>query len=282
MALNVKNLNTIKNVAKKSDEKSQILSLKIIDNENLIDYPRNNEDVTQTEDIQIAIRENGFSDPIEVTDYGMEPDKYMIVSGHRRRCAGVKEGMTKFPCIIRHFENEQNIYNYVLMSNSHRDSAKDPLLYCKRYKMHEEYLKESGFKGSIINEVAKRIGISPQQAERYNRFNKIIAPCWDLVRLEEVGMSSLLPMATLTQEEQMEVYEVIVQCIQNGIETKAIISLLHPPPLTITNGSTARPFTRISHRLPTGSTTAISPVQMSSSRFSHNTAMASASPVQTG
>ena len=106
MALNVKNLNTIKNVAKKSDEKSQILSLKIIDNENLIDYPRNNEDVTQTEDIQIAIRENGFSDPIEVTDYGMEPDKYMIVSGHRRRCAGVKEGMTKFPCIIRHFENE--------------------------------------------------------------------------------------------------------------------------------------------------------------------------------
>ena len=134
MALNVKNLNTIKNVAKKSDEKSQILSLKIIDNENLIDYPRNNEDVTQTEDIQIAIRENGFSDPIEVTDYGMEPDKYMIVSGHRRRCAGVKEGMTKFPCIIRHFENEQNIYNYVLMSNSHRDSAKDPLLYCKRYK----------------------------------------------------------------------------------------------------------------------------------------------------
>ena len=142
----------------------------------------------------------------------------MIVSGHRRRCAGVKEGMTKFPCIIRHFENEQNIYNYVLMSNSHRDSAKDPLLYCKRYKMHEEYLKESGFKGSIINEVAKRIGISPQQAERYNRFNKIIAPCWDLVRLEEVGMSSLLPMATLTQEEQMEVYEVIVQCIQNGIE----------------------------------------------------------------
>ena len=67
MALNVKNLNTIKNVAKKSDEKSQILSLKIIDNENLIDYPRNNEDVTQTEDIQIAIRENGFSDPIEVT-----------------------------------------------------------------------------------------------------------------------------------------------------------------------------------------------------------------------
>ena len=70
--------------------------------------------------------------------------------------------------------------------------------------------------------------------------------------------------------------------IQNGIETKAIISLLHPPPLTITNGSTARPFTRISHRLRTGSITAISPVQMSSSRFSHNTAMASASPVQTG
>lgn len=216
--LNAKNIGAIKDVAKKSDDKSQILSLKIIDNANLVDYPRNNEDVSQTEDLELSIKQNGFTDPIEVTDFNMENGKYMIVSGHRRRCAGVKCNMDKFPCIIRHFNNEQEVYNYVLLSNSQRDSVKDPLLYCRRYKMHEQYLRESGFKGSIINEVAKRIGLSSQQAERYDRFNRIISPCWDLVRDEKIGMSSLLPMAVLSEAEQNDIYNVVEKCIENGIE----------------------------------------------------------------
>ena len=218
MAINAKNLATIKNVAKKSDEKSQILSLKWIEDKFLLDYPRNNEDTSYTEDIELSIQQNGFTDPIEVTDFGMEDGFFMIVSGHRRRCAGRKQKMDKFPCIIKHFESEQEVYNYVLLSNSQRDSAKDPLLYCKRYKMHEEYLKESGFKGSVINEVAKRLGLSPQHAERYSRFNRVIMPYWELVRNEKVGMSSLLPLAVLEEEQQKELYDVIVKCIEEGIE----------------------------------------------------------------
>lgn len=218
MGLNAKNMATIKSVAKKSDEKSQLLSFKQIDDEMLHDYPRNNEDVSYTEDIEMSIEQNGFTDPIEVTDFGMEDGHFMIVSGHRRRRAGRKKNMKKFPCIIKHFESEQQVYNYVLMSNAQRDSAKDPLLYCKRYKMHEEYLAESGFKGSVIEEVAGRLGLSPQQAERYSRFNRIIMPYWDLVRDEKVGMSSLLPLAVLTEEHQKELYDVLVKCIENGIE----------------------------------------------------------------
>lgn len=218
MGLNAKNLATIKGVAKKSDEKSQILSLKWIEDKFLLDYPRNNEDVAYTEDIELSIRENGFTDPIEVTDFGMEDNFFMIVSGHRRRSAGRKCNLDRFPCIIKHFESEQEVYNYVLMSNSQRDSAKDPLLYCKRYKMHEEYLMESGFKGSVITEIAKRLGLSPQHAERYSRFNRIIMPYWDLVREEKVGMSSLLPLAVLSEEQQKELYDVISKCIEDGIE----------------------------------------------------------------
>lgn len=218
MALNARNMATIKSVAKKSDEKSQLLSFKIIKDEFLHDYPRNNEDVSYTEDIEMSIEQNGFTDPLEVTDFGMEDGNFMIVSGHRRRRGGRKKNMKEFPCIIKHFESEQQVYNYVLMSNSQRDSAKDPLLYCKRYKMHEEYLAESGFSGSMIEEVGRRLGLSPQQAERYSRFNRIIMPFWDLVRDEKVGMSSLLPLAVLTEEQQMELYDILVKCIENGLE----------------------------------------------------------------
>ena len=36
---------------------------------------------------------------------------------------------------------------------------------------------------------------------------------WHLVSNEEVGMSSVLPMATHTPEEQAEIYDIIVECI---------------------------------------------------------------------
>ena len=70
----------------------------------------------------------------------------MIVSGHRRRRAGVKCGVELFPCIVKSFTGDKEVHNYVLLANSQRDSAKDPLLFCSRYKMHEEYLKTDKFK----------------------------------------------------------------------------------------------------------------------------------------
>lgn len=203
----------IKEVEKLSAEKAQIITLQMINTENLLDYPRNGEDIEDTADIENSIREIGFTDPIEVTGYGMPDGKYMIVSGHRRRAAGVKTGMELFPCLVRSFNSDEEVRNYVLLSNSQRDTAKDPLLFVKRYKMHEEYLKESGYNGSIREEVAKRLGISVQQADRYKQFNKIILPVWDMVRNEEIGMSSVLPMATHTPEEQTEIYNIIVECI---------------------------------------------------------------------
>ena len=105
--------------------------------------------------------------------------------------AGRKTGLKKFPCILRHFGSDAEVHNYVLFSNAQRDSAKDPLLFAKRYKMHEEYLKESGFKGSIREEIAGRLGLKPAQADRYNQMNKVILPVWDMIREGTVGMSSI-------------------------------------------------------------------------------------------
>ena len=206
---------TINDVAKASAIKAQVVVLKNIADENLVDYEHNNEDVSDLADLVQSMTENGFTDPLEVTDFGMEVGKFTIVSGHRRRMAGRKMGYDSFPCIVRNFNNEIEVKNYVLFANSQRDSSKDPLLFCKRYKMHEEYLKEAGFEGKIREEIAKRLGISVAQADRYNTMNKIILPVWDMIRKEIVGMSSVLPMASHTVKEQEEIYVIMQEALKN-------------------------------------------------------------------
>ena len=204
-------------VGKKEAEKAQVIVIININNENLLDNPENGEDISFTEDLELSMRENGFTDPIEVTDFGMEQGKYMIISGHRRRSAGVKVGYSVFPALVRHFTNSQEVKNYTLLSNSQRDSAKDPFLFSKRYKMHENYLTESGFKGNKREEIAKRLGLSVQQADRYNMMNKIILPVWDMVKEEVVGMSSVQPMASHNEDEQYEIFQIMKEAQKNEV-----------------------------------------------------------------
>lgn len=204
-------------VAKASNEKANVIRVVLIADKCLVDHPRNGEDLSFTEDIETSIQQNGFTDPIEVTDFGMEEGKYTIISGHRRRMAGRKQGIETFPCIVRKFDSGEGAYNALLLANAQRDSSKDPLLYCKRYKMHEEYLRDSKFKGSIREEIARRLGISTQQADRYNQFNKVILSVWDLVRSEKVGMSSVLGMATLDSEQQEKVLEILLEADKQGV-----------------------------------------------------------------
>lgn len=219
MAKNFQNAGSVKvfsEVAKVEKEKAQVISILNIRSEDLIDNPRNGEDISYTEDLEESIAQIGFTDPLEVTDFEMDPGKYMILAGHRRRMAGTKMGIDVFPCIVRHFKNRDEVQNYTLMSNSQRDSAKDPFLFSKRYKMHEQYLKDIGFKGSKREEIAKRLGLSIQQADRYNTMNKIILPVWDMVRAEIVGMSSVQPMATYSPDEQEEIVRMMQEALNVG------------------------------------------------------------------
>lgn len=221
MAKNFGNAGSMKAVAnakKVEQEKAQVVALQNISNDNLIDNPKNGEDISFTADLEESMKQNGFTDPMEVTNFGMDSGKYMILSGHRRRMAGIKVFGKEFffPCIVRHFDNAEQIQNYTLMANAQRDSAKDPCLFCARYKLHEEYLESIGFKGSKREEIAKRLGISVQQADRYNNMNKIILPVWDMVRAEIVGISSVQPMAKHTKEEQLVIYNIMQSAVDKG------------------------------------------------------------------
>jgi len=204
-------------VAAKSAERAQVVTVRMIPDSKLRDCEKNQEDISDTTDLENSINELGFTDPIEVTAYGMIDGEYMIISGRRRRVAGRKCGIDLFPCIIKSFNNEAEIQNYVLLANCYRDSAKDPLLYCKRYLLHENYLKGINYEGNIRDAVAARLGLSVQQTDRYAAFNKIITSAWDLVHDAFIGMSSILPLATHNVVEQAEILTIMKGLLNDGV-----------------------------------------------------------------
>ncbi|MDD3946247.1 MAG: ParB N-terminal domain-containing protein [Clostridia bacterium] len=215
MAKNFKNTEsakTIQDALQTSETLAQVVTLKMVKTDDLVDYQHNHEDITDTADLENSIREIGFTDPIEVTSFGAEEGKYTIVSGHRRRAAGVKCGIKVFPCVVKNFSSANDVSNYVLLANSQRDSAKDPLLFSKRYLMHEQYLKDANFEGNVREEIARRLGISVQQADRYAAMNKVIEPVAEMVREDMVGMSSVIPLASHTPEEQAEILSIMSGC----------------------------------------------------------------------
>lgn len=224
------NKGKIANIAKKSNEQANLITIKYYDNSDLIDYPDNNEDLSHTDDLEVSIKQLGFTDPIEITDtfnFKKKEDgnyiaksnggKFMIISGHRRRMAGINLGMDKFPCILRKFENPADIKNYVLMSNAQRNVDNDPLLYASRYSMHEKYLESIGFKGSKREEIAKRMGVTTAHADRYKQLNKVIIPIIDLIRSGKLGMSSVTDTGLYThgKEEQKEILEIFKDVLKS-------------------------------------------------------------------
>ena len=210
---------TFGEVASKSAAKATVTTVKYIDVANLVDNPKNDEDISDTADLELSMRENGFLTPLDVVAIDGEDGKYMIVSGHRRRAAYVKVGTSNdtgrvkeyplIPCIVRQFESEAEVRNFLLLANSQRDSSKNPLLMPQRYRNNVAYLEETGFKGSIANEAARRLGYSYQQAARFDAMNRMIPAIWDMVRDGEAGVSSVYPIATFTPEEQAEIVEIM-------------------------------------------------------------------------
>lgn len=207
--------------------------IKVLDTNLLDSYEDNNEDVSNIDDLIISMKENGFTDPIEVTNYGCDEGRYMILSGHRRFTAWttLHNGKQPIKCIIvdaAKFKTDADVKNYVLMANSQRDSSKDPLLLVKRYGEHEKYLKEIGFNGNIRDEIASRLGVSIQQADRYKALGKCIPEILALVSDEKIGLSTATYIAPLDVEEQKRFYPLLLDSLEDP-DMKGVITRTQMP-----------------------------------------------------
>lgn len=206
-------------VAKKEAVKSSVptVSMNIL-LENLILDPENGEDITNTADLEYSIKRFGFRGNIEVTDFGCENGKYMIISGHRRYATLKKLGYESVPCIVYQFESETDILDYnQCMNNANRDSARDPLMWIDRYINNRKVLLRQTpnmKEGALSEELAKRFSMSKQQIERYKALTKVLPTILELAREGYIGIFSLVPLAPLTEEQQNDIYGIFMDALE--------------------------------------------------------------------
>lgn len=205
-------INKINNVAKESFEKANVKKIIMVKDEQILDHPMNEEDLSYTEDIEEHIKSEGFRYPLVVTAMGVpenEKGKYYIVSGHRSRLAGRKLGRTEFPCIVEDYGNEIEVYHALLTGNTRRNY--DPLDLAGRYNKWDKYLDMINFKGNRAEQIGKCLGISAKQAEKYKAFNKIIPEFWELVRAG-AAKDGLYMLAPKSEDEQRKIYDFFLIC----------------------------------------------------------------------
>ena len=212
--------------AKEANKNNKTAFVKMISTDDLLDNPKNAEDITETADLEASIKEIGFVDPIDVTPFGAPDGKYMIVSGHRRRASGVKLGMKEFPCLVHDFQSDADVENWLLFLNNYRDSSKDPLLYMRRCQAAKAYLENTGFKGNLHEEISRRLGISRKTVFAYLALGKLITPIQQLVRDDAVGMTSVQPVAQFDPVDQAQIHEIMLRAQEETDLTRALVKTI--------------------------------------------------------
>ena len=97
------------------------------------------------------------------------------------------------------------------MSNKYYEIA-------RQYQREEEKLKKAGFSGNLRVELAKRLGMSVSNSDRYSMFNKLHPDLQTLVRDYDVGISSLQKTSSHSIFEQKEIYEILKDAHTDGVQ----------------------------------------------------------------
>lgn len=213
----------VKSSAKEVQQKEAIKSNVAVSSINLmlkdlVLDPNNNEDTEHTEDLEYSIGRFGFRGAIEVTPFGCPDGKYMVISGHRRFKALERLGYNSVACLVYDFQKEEDIIDYnQCMNNATRDSAKDPLLWFKRYKTNRKTLLNQNPNMSeteLDSEISKRFGLSVQQIGRLKALTNVIPTAIELAMDGKIGLYSLVPLAPLKEEQQNDLYNIFMDALE--------------------------------------------------------------------
>lgn len=162
----------------------QQMQVVMIPSRNIIPNPDNDEIYTigNMESLRDDIQQNGLRQPLEVIPVDGKPDRYMLISGHRRWAAcGILSacGESRFdvlPCLIRESHGELDDRIALITANATaRDLTDGERL--AQYEALKDALtrkKAAGqLEGKVRDEVCRILGLSTGAAARLN----VIASC---------------------------------------------------------------------------------------------------------
>ena len=169
------------------------------------------------EELARSIEENGILNPIIVRK--KEGGRYEIIAGHRRKRACLLLGMREIPVIIRELSREEAVIEMV-DSNFQRDHIL-PSEKAKAYKMKMDSMKRNAGRPRKENVspvgarlrtdeiIAREVGESRNQIQRYIRLNELTPELLEFVDDGKIGLRPAVEISFLTEDEQRDLVDFI-------------------------------------------------------------------------
>ena len=163
-----------------------------------------------------SIRVHGILSPLLARPKG---EGYELVSGHRRRLATQKLGLSTVPVLVREMTDDEAV---ILMVDS--NLQRENLLPSEKafaYKMKLEAMKRQGQRNDLTSgrvgpklatrEIGKDCNDSQTQVKRYIRLTNLVPPLLQMVDDGRIAFSPAVELSYLTRDEQAELWDLIGQ-----------------------------------------------------------------------
>ena len=159
-----------------------------------------------------SIRVHGILSPLLARPKG---EGYELVSGHRRRLAAQKLGLSTVPVLVRKMTDDEAV---ILMVDS--NLQRENLLPSEKafaYRMKLEAMKHQGKATSrqvvgkleSADEVGQVNGESGRTIQRYIRLTNLVPPLLQMVDDGRIAFSPAVELSYLTRDEQAELWDLI-------------------------------------------------------------------------
>lgn len=159
-----------------------------------------------------SVRTYGILSPLLARPKG---DGYELVSGHRRRLAAQKLGLSTVPVLVREMSDDEAV---ILMVDS--NLQRENLLPSEKafaYRMKLEAMKHQGKATSrqvvgkleSADEVGQVNGESGRTIQRYIRLTNLVPPLLQMVDDGRIAFSPAVELSYLTRDEQAELWDLI-------------------------------------------------------------------------
>lgn len=175
------------------------------------DHPYQVLDNDEMNNLLESVQQQGIMTPLIVRPLEGTTDEYEIISGHRRFRAAQKAGLTEVPAFIRPVSRDEAAIMLV-DSNLHREHLL-PSEKAFAYKLKYDALKRQGKRTDLTSSqvgtklrtdqvMAKELGESRNQIQRYIRLTNLVPDLLDLVDCKQISFNPAVELSYLSPEEQ--------------------------------------------------------------------------------
>jgi len=199
------------------NEKVSLVSISLVDD--FPEHPFMVKDDESMEQLIHSIEMNGILNPIIARK--KEDGRYEVVSGHRRKHACSRLGISDIPVIVRELTRDEAVIEMV-DSNLQREYIL-PSEKARAYKMKMDAMKRQGKRTDLTSnplggklkglETAEIIGAdageSANQVRRYVRLNELTPELLEFVDEGKIGLRPAVEISYLQEEEQRDLVDFI-------------------------------------------------------------------------